>query len=386
MRYDAASGGTGRLGGACVSAVAAAILFGCAVPARPVAAPLPDAPSAVCPLGGCASDFPTVAGEVEQGACAGLEQCRDAEPASCTQRAMSVWSTLRDERDLACVRRMLENACELGEMPACGFAGRMALGAIGEARDSKRGIEMLVSACYAGIDLDCAVAKQWLDALHHATDIPHGEDLAARMELQRVCLSGSAQQCYDLGILLDRGGPGLAPDGSHAVQALARGCNLGLAESCDGLADVLWYGRGVAQDRPRATAVYERACKLGLPNGCANVAFAMEFGAHSVKERTRALLLYGEACRAGSVYACFHVAMRDAQDRAGLRDPQAALARWSAACEGGDAQACAFAGVMWEDGPDGQARDEEKSQSAMTRACDLHNDRACQWLGTAQEE
>jgi TPR repeat protein len=262
----------------------------------------------------------------------------------------------------------------------------MALGAIGEARDSKRGIEMLVSACYAGIDLDCAVAKQWLDALHHATDIPHGEDLAARMELQRVCLSGSAQQCYDLGILLDRGGPGLAPDGSHAVQALARGCNLGLAESCDGLADVLWYGRGVAQDRPRATAVYERACKLGLPNGCANVAFAMEFGAHSVKERTRALLLYGEACRAGSVYACFHVAMRDAQDRAGLRDPQAALARWSAACERGDAQACAFAGVMWEDGPDGQARDEEKSQSAMTRACDLHNDRACQWLGTAQEE
>jgi hypothetical protein len=35
---------------------------------------------------------------------------------------------------------------------------------------------------------------------------------------------------------------------------------------------------------------------------------------------------------------------------------------------------------MYEDGPDGQARDGAKSQEAMKRACDLGSRRACDWL------
>jgi hypothetical protein len=286
---------------------------------------------------------------------------------------------------LPCVYHLLEEACELGDNSACGFAGRMALGAIGVERDASHGVEMLVSACYSGIVLDCAAAKQWLDAIHHAADVPHGEDLGARLDLQRACLSGVAQPCYDLGGLFDRGSGGLPADGPHAAEAFARGCNLGLAEACDSLGDVLWYGRGVAQDRSRSAASFERACHLGLSNGCANLGFAVDFTARSGRDRARARALYRDACTAGSVYACLHVAMLDVQTTSGLRDPKEAFARWSAACDRGDARACAFVGVMWEDGPDGQARDEAKSQSAMNRACELHEDRACTWLRSLDE-
>ena len=37
-------------------------------------------------------------------------------------------------------------------------------------------------------------------------------------------------------------------------------------------------------------------------------------------------------------------------------------------------------GLIYEDGPDGLARDEDKSQRAMTRACELGEQRACDWM------
>jgi TPR repeat protein len=71
--------------------------------------------------------------------------------------------------------------------------------------------------------------------------------------------------------------------------------------------------------------------------------------------------------------------MLAAQDAGAPRDRERAFATWRRACDARDARACAFVGVMYEDGPDGRARDEAKSQQAMKRACELGNRRACEW-------
>ncbi|MGH7440709.1 MAG: hypothetical protein ACRENE_33875, partial [Polyangiaceae bacterium] len=56
-------------------------------------------------------------------------------------------------------------------------------------------------------------------------------------------------------------------------------------------------------------------------------------------------------------------------------------ARWVRACEKDrDARACAFVGLIYDDGPDGFARDEARSQAAMSRACELGEPQACDWV------
>ena len=95
----------------------------------------------------------------------------------------------------------------------------------------------------------------------------------------------------------------------------------------------------------------------------------------------RARDLYRQACTAGDVYGCLHLDLLAAEDAGAPSDPDRALEHWRHACEHGHvARACAFVGVMYEDGPDGVARDEEKSMQAMSRACELGEPRACEWV------
>jgi uncharacterized protein len=61
------------------------------------------------------------------------------------------------------------------------------------------------------------------------------------------------------------------------------------------------------------------------------------------------------------------------------RDPRRALEHWQRACERRDGRSCAFVGIVFEDGPDGLARDEAKSQAAMTRACEVGDRYGCDW-------
>lgn len=379
MRSEAAAGGRTRFEWTRACALTMVILADCATRSS-TGASQPSAPRAACPLDGCAQSARLRDATSTGGACSALGHCAPSDAATCRQRALAAWSTLRDERDLPCIYRLLDDACDLGDSAACGVSGRMAIAGIGVERDESGGVEKLVSACYAGLDLYCVAGKEWLSALHHAAGVPHGDDLAVRLDLQRGCLSGMAQPCYDLGQLFDHGGNGLPADGTRAAATFARGCNIGLAQACDALGDMLWYGRGITPDRSRSVGSFQRACRLGLPNGCANLGYATEHRSRDPRDRQRARSLYVDACAGGSVYGCLHVAMLGAEDRGAPREPRAALARWSDACGRGDAQACAFVGVIWEDGPDGQARDEGKSQAAMNRACELRDDRACTWM------
>jgi TPR repeat protein len=340
----------------------------------------PGAPA--CPIDGCGPP----AGESSAGpllsACAGAGEapCGGVPATKCTELAVSLWSGHDDDHTVACVARMLGEACSLGDPSACGFAGRMWLDGRGVARDPTRGLDMLVRACDGGVRLACAVAVRWLAEAAHTHDNPSAPDLRRRLEAEHACLTSEADACYQVGLFFYFGESSCPRDRAMATRAYERGCALGDARACNNLGDALAYGEGTPRDVARAAALFDKACRLGEALGCANSGYMFEHGEGVSSDRPRARGLYRESCASGEVYGCLHADMLVATEAAASRDQRRALELWTAACDRRDARACAFVGVMYVDGPDGLARDSSKSLEAMNRACGLGEPRACEWV------
>jgi TPR repeat protein len=277
---------------------------------------------------------------------------------------------------------MLGDACSLDDAQACAFAGRMWIDGRGVASDVERGIGMLVRGCDGGIVLACAAAVRWLDEPTKARVLKDPEELRARLEIERACLSGEpGEPCYEAGRSFYFGRNAFPHDAARAVGAYQRGCNLGDSRACNNLGDALAYGEGVERDLSRSAAMFDRACHLGEDLGCANSGHMFERGQGVVRDLARARSLYRSACAGGEIYGCLHVEMLAAEDAGRVpRDPERALAHWRGGCVAGGAEACAFVGVMYEDGPDDRTRDTEKSLQAMDRGCRLGNAYACEWV------
>ena len=272
----------------------------------------------------------------------------------------SAWSEATDDRDVACVAQMLGDACSLQDARACAFAGRTRSMA-----GARRGTCRAVSRCWcvpatAGVAMACGVASHWLGEASHATDVPGGQELLARLEGQRTCLAGQSEACFQIGVLFYYGREAFPRDRASSSRAFSRGCDLGDSRACNNLGDAMAYGDGVDCDVEGAASAFLKACRLGEALGCANLGYMAEHGEGVPRDVPRARSLYRQACTAGDVYGCLHLDLLAAQDAGAPRDPDRALAHWRHACDGRVARACAFVGVMYEDGPDGIARDEEK--------------------------
>jgi len=298
----------------------------------------------------------------------------------CTERALSMWSEARGDGALACVAAMLEDACALDDARACGFAGRLRLDGRGVTRDAQRGVEMLLRACDGGFLTACVVGARTL-ADSADPDIKDLLKQRVRFDLEQSCWAGQPESCYRAGFFFYLGHEAFPLDPVRATRLYERGCNLGDSRACNNLGDAFAYGQGVARDVERAAALFERACRLGEALGCANLGYMAEHGEGIDRDELRARTLYREACTTGEVYGCIHSEMMAAQDAGAPRDPAQALAHWREGCDQRrDASACAFLGILYEDGPDGMARDEAKSAQAMSLACELGNGRACDWM------
>jgi TPR repeat protein len=351
------------------------------------ASPVVVAPGAasvpVCPLEGC-DDAQTRAIEsaAPVSACpaAGAAPCAGAPAPECTERALAAWSEAQDDRAVACVAQTLTAACALGDPRACGFAGRLWIDGRGVPRDAKRGVEMLARACDDGVILACRAAVRWLADPQNARAAGDSGELRGRLDTEGDCLAGVQDQCFSVGLDYYAGRSGFPLDHARSAAGYARGCTLGQRTACNNLGDAYEYGSGVPRDLSRAAALYDRACRLGEPLGCANLGHLIENGEGVPRDVARARTLYRDACSSGTVYGCLHAAMSALDSPATQVDCQRALERWEHGCAGRDGRACAFVGLMYEDGPDGYARDEKKSQSAMTRGCQLGERLACEWL------
>ncbi|MGD0675768.1 MAG: tetratricopeptide repeat protein [Polyangiaceae bacterium] len=371
-----------------VGAVLVAGAVGCA-PAPVNLAPLPP-PGPTCPLDGCSgTQAASAGGGANTPSCSDAEtqSCGGASGEQCRQRALDNWSERRDGLAAPCIARMLSEACALKDAMACGLAGRLWLEGRGVARDIRKGIAMLVVACDEGIVIACSSGARWLADSSRARDVEEAADLRKRLDVEGACAQADADACFQVGRAFHVGQDGFPQDWGRAATAYERGCNLGDARACNNLGDALDYGDGLPRDAQRAAALFDKACHLGNALGCANLGTMAEHGEGVVRDAARARDLYRDACLTGEVYGCLHADMMVAGGGAVAVDPERVLERWRSACEKGrDARACAFVGILYEDGHDGRARDEAASMRAMTRACDLGERRACEWVKASSDD
>ena len=344
----------------------------------------PDSPAApTCPLEGCDDTRSVkIASARAPDACpgAGPSACGGASARDCAEQALAAWSRARNEREVACVAQTLAEACALGDPPACGYAGRLWLDGRGIARDPEKGVSMLTQACEGDVALACMVAIRWLADEHNASMVREGASLRSRLDGENSCLLGVADECFAAGLGFFSGHAPFLHDEVRSAAEYQHGCDLGSGKSCCNLGDAYEYGHGLPRDLAHAAQLYERACRTGNPLGCANLGHLVENGEGVARDAPRARELYRDACAGADVYGCLHLEMMASLDVGTSRDPQLALARWQRACDHGDGRACAFVGVVYEDGPDGFARDEDRSLAAMKQACKLGYPYGCDWV------
>lgn len=346
-----------------------------------IAPAVPLAPT--CPLEGCdGARIARIASEHAPDVCpsAGEAPCAGGSGGECAARAMAAWGDAQDDREVACVGRMLTEACSLGDAPACGYAGRMWLDGRGVAMDAERGLGMVLRACEGGVVLACVAGLRWLAEDRREQTVKDGADFHKRLDDEHSCLTGSSDHCMELGLDLFAGKPPYPADRARSAVEYQRGCDLGNGLSCSNLGDAYEYGSGVPRDLTHAAGLYERACRLGMALGCSNLGHLLEHGEGVARDVARARVLFHDACAGGDVYGCLHAALLSAEEAGAPRDPRRSVEHWQHACDARDARACAFIGVIFEDGPDGYARDEARSLKAMSRACDLGNRDGCAWL------
>ena len=297
-------------------------------------------------------------------------------------RALAAWADAQDDRQVACVARVLADACSLGDAAGCTHAGRMWLDGRAVARDPERGLAMLDKGCEGGVLMSCMVAVRWLADEQRAVTVKDGASLRVRFDAEANCLGGSADDCASLGQQYYAGRDPFPRDRARSAIEYQRGCDLGSTLACSNLGDAYEYGDSVPRDLARAASLYDRACHAGNPLGCSNLGHLVEHGEGVARDAARARALYRDACSRGEVYGCLHAQLMALEPAGPPADPMASLERWRRACDRKEARACAFVGLIYEDGPDGLARDEAKSLQAMSRACDLGFRAGCDWLQT----
>jgi TPR repeat protein len=369
-------------------ATLAALAVGCS-PASVVVAPT-RSPSLACPVSGCAvrRGDPSAGARV-LAACEGGAKaiCAGRSVAECAEAALAVWQRVDDPPALACLTKVFAEACDSGDAQACGFAGRLMLSGRDTEKEPDKGLALLERACDGGFAVACSAGSAWLVDANHASEIPTASEMRARFDLKQACLSGEANPCYELGLSYYFGRDSYPSDRALAVKIYERACDLGESRACNNLGDALFYGEGTPRSVEHAAVLFGRACHLGEALGCANLGYAFEYGDGVTRDEVRANELYRDACVTGEAYGCLHAAMLAAVKRGAPRDPSRALAYWTSRCDTDkNSQSCAFVGVLYEDGPDGRARDETKSHLAMTRACELGERLACEWLKDRVEQ
>ena len=258
----------------------------------------------------------------------------------CVQRGPSACRELMREFDQehsdAALRAELRGYnCELGHAESCTVLATMYADGLGVPRDEQKALALNervraernqalkeIDACDAG---DCALLKVWTQA--HAPslavrDAMEDAQLAPDQET-RKCDGGELKACL---ALINVFNVGRHPDQLRAAEfrrkaaaLLASQCNLGKADACDAMADILIALGG--NDRARGLGLLDRSCNDGRLGACLELATKLEDREQKASALRRALPLQEAQCTAGNALACLWAA-----DEYRTRDPQKSAA------------------------------------------------------------
>jgi TPR repeat protein len=311
---------------------------------------------------------------------------------------------------------LYDRACRADDLSApraCARGGALLLEGRGVARNAEAGAALLRRACDAGAREGCdllaaALVRDEAEARDDAEATQLLEDACARgvagtcaalvtrlrtrnparsAELARAaCEGGDGPTCL-------AGAEGYLSQGSPGTAAslLRAACERsGAADVCARAAQVVLDGAQGGREIAEGAALAGRACDAGRADACAEAARAELALPAPDAERVRALLARGcppakEGPRRDQArLACNEGAAALSLGRIGPEDGAAALRIVEPMCRAGDAAACRSAAVIHRTG-DSVARDARKAREFAEAACDAGSGADCYGVGLAYE-
>lgn len=133
---------------------------------------------------------------------------------------------------------------ESGDRIICAVAG----GAL-EKQDAQQAFDLYVAACTKKAE-SCSLLVTHADQLFKRREGPR-----AVQALDKACQLNSGLACARLGIELEEGERGVPADLAKATKSFEKGCDLGVARACIGLATMIDDGRGTPKNPARSKAV-----------------------------------------------------------------------------------------------------------------------------------
>ena len=125
--------------------------------------------------------------------------------------------------------------------------------------DPSTATDAYASCCKQGV----AIACRDLADLYRSGDARKRQQLDALLD--RACMLGHGNSCFQLGLLAERGtnDGAVRKDSARAAALFSRGCELEEGVSCDSLAGLYQSGKGVKRDKRKARELRKRAEELG---------------------------------------------------------------------------------------------------------------------------
>jgi TPR repeat protein len=285
--------------------------------------------------------------------------------------------------------RLLEQACDLGDLIGCDKFAKTLRENGPDASAIARSDAILERACAAGGNEACLS----LSALLMKSGRPEDYDRAADM-LDTMCRQSVLEACQTMAI---RSRKKPEPDEFLASQYEHFACYLGGPAECLDVGERAYWGTAVAQDRDLALTYYDKACQLDPgycdvaetlramprlrsactpddPQACAALGQAIANALSPEYDREAALQLLETSCRAGAGNACYaavRIISRGKPARSQRIDELLELG-----CEADDPDACFNLARALEQG-NAETANIERAVALYSRLCDAEFPGAC---------
>lgn len=162
---------------------------------------------------------------------------------------------------------------------------------------------------------------------------------ASTAQLEQSCRNGTAEDCFNLGLLSFGGGVGW----DRARDLFEKACEGGLVQGCFNLGTLLMQGHGFESPKvDRAVKLFKTVCKKGLAWGCLSLGTLYAegtWGEYLSQDTAHAIRLYQQACTGGLPEGCFALGLLYVKTPSATNSALAA-SLFEKSCAGGYQKAC----------------------------------------------
>ncbi len=229
-------------------------------------------------------------------------KCEAGDAQSCDDLSFAYKSGEGVEQDDAEALRYFTMACDAGGGNACynlGIWHSMDEGHWGTTKDTAKSISFLEKAC----DLSELDACAWIGRIYLEGEDVEADFSKARAALTSACDGQKTKGCTGLGEIYWLG-MGVDEDPVKAAALFKSACESFDALACSNLAEMHLTGSAVEESMDEAVRYTGLACSYGDEDACLAAAAAYEDGQDVKKDTLKAGHLYRIACQNGDAAGC----------------------------------------------------------------------------------